>query len=1054
MLLTSSSDLDALVTEFIAPANTETLDAFFNAARQGKLLAGIVHAETSTYIRNLRPGPEANLVAASLIRIIANRRTALDDSALGPLAAQFLHTHYAASFSAYYHVGRNPQSFEIINSFAPVSPALEQRAKDIIDSLRLLDKLERGRQNLLKLLNGTSGQVLFGAFLALEPASHQLSELVNCAINVRDATDPEPIGVAFRQLQAHADAIESALDSAPTHYGRLILLKAIDSVRESAKRKLELKSPPASLTFAVSDRPQPLLEPGVTCLATITISNEGDAPANDVVLSVTSPTDIVTIGQESHRLGRMSPHTRQTVAVPITVNTPSVYVSLELSARWVNLDHSIAKSEGKGSLHAHEVHIDWEALEGSEPFAPYPVELKSELVGRDSELASLEIAFARRPLANLYVTGQRRVGKTSLIRVLQSQLRQGQSSVHIATVEAGEVLDGGNRSTIGSLGRKLAQRLIQSVDLQSEISVPDFEDSLAPLTEVVEQIFEWDSSLNVLFVIDEFDELPQESYRRDGPGDALFVPMRSLAQRPNVGWLLVGGEKMPFIRDEQAARLNTFREMSLDYLQLTESNSGLVLGFADLVRRPLPDGFNVDDTAVRAIFRESAGNPHFAKELCTAFFSRAVANRDAVISETEIDDAVAIAARERDVELFAHFWEDGIFGLDDERRRSELDRREFLMGLAVLLRAGTGATAERLRQATSDRGLAPRDSDRLRAEFVRRGILEDHGDVLAAHVPLFQRWLELEGIYKLPPKGIAEVMGREIADADRGLKVSAREIRTLVDRWKGFSYRGQRIGRENVEEWLDQFDLPRERRLAFRFLERLEVVDEAHVYKGLRSLQRVVAHDASLQLKKGQRLLDHIYVSAIGSQGSSGSAYAYSYRQANNIKAANIIPTTNLIERLLVNHDVSAVVLIDDFLGTGGTAIKAIEPIARRIDELRARRDVNWFLFAVSGLPGGAKKVTDSVAGSKLGLRVELSHPILDVDAPLGAASTVFTSDERQEFRTMLTKYGKRIGAKWPLGFGNAAAPIVLPDNCPNNAPPILWSDQGDWRPLFPRTPA
>jgi hypothetical protein len=720
----------------------------------------------------------------------------------------------------------------------------------------------------------------------------------------------------------------------------------------------------------------------------------------------------------------------------------------------LNLDQSIGESSSAGRIVAHQVNIDWSDLEGSKPFASYPVEQRSQLVGRDHELSILEKAFRRRPLSNLYVVGQRRVGKTSLIRVLTNELRRGAPGLHVAIVEAGAFRDK-TGPTIGALGRGLAERLIRSVDLKDEVAMPDFDQSLAPLTEVVEQILEWDSELNILFVIDEFDEIPPEAYRRGGPGDAMFLPIRSLAQKPNVGWLLVGGEKMQFVQDEQSVRLNTFDDIRLDYLQATGNHgSGLALGFADLVRQPLPEGFMIEDAAVRSVFRESAGNPHFAKAICTVFFSRAVSNRDAVITDSEIEEANALAARENNVELFAHFWEDGIFGTDEEVRRAELERREFLTGLAQLLRMGAPLTQDRLRQAALDRGVETHNGDRLRTEFVQRGILEDRGEQFDIHVPLFKRWLEAEGIYKLPPKGIAAETSRQMGQLDKELRVTSEEVRKLVRRWEKFEYKGQRRSRDDVEHWLEQFDLPQERRLAFRFLERLQVLTDDQIYKGLRSLQRIVAHDASLRLKQGQRVLSHLYVSPVGAPGSSGNAYAYTYRQANNIRTNNVVEPGRLIDLLLNRHDIKAVVLIDDFVGSGQTAIKAIELLAKRVDELRARPEVSWFLFAVTGLENATSAIAESAPGRKLGLRVEFAHPLLAASLPLDGDSTVFAAEEREQFRTLLTKYGKRISARRPLGFGEFAAPVVLPDNCPNNAPPILWSDGGNWKPLFPRTPS
>lgn len=558
MLSNTAQDLDQLIGDLVAPRNDASLDQLLAVAQREHLLDGLRRLSPAEYFRALRNGPEGDLVAATLLRVLAGRRDAIDECSVRAQIATFLDTQYASPFAAYYERPRRAQAFEVLNGFVPVASALEAKATTAIDGLRVLSKLEDSRERLLRLLNSAAGRVLFGAFLTPRSAVDRLSTLVAKAIEMRDVEEPDELGILFRAAEANADELEADVDAAPTEYGRLVTLGTVDAVREAMARKIELKSPPAKLTFAVSKRPLPLLEPGVTCLATVTVTNEGNAAATDVAVDVEASGPEIEVTEREHNVGRVAAQSRVEVTMPVTVHEATGQAGLLIKARWVNLDHTIGDSSGSGTLVAHEVHIDWRKLVGEEPYALYPVEKREQLVGRDRELAFLMQGFESRPLANLYVTGQRRVGKTSLIRVLQGELRSESSRLQISSVEVGEVRSPSGSATIGALGRKLAERLVRAVGLDGDIAMPEFADSLAPLTEVVDRILEWDPGLDFLFIVDEFDELPYEAYRRDGPGDALFIPMRSLAQKPNVGWLLVGGEKMPFIRDEQAARLNNF----------------------------------------------------------------------------------------------------------------------------------------------------------------------------------------------------------------------------------------------------------------------------------------------------------------------------------------------------------------------------------------------------------------------------------------------------------------------------------------------------------------
>lgn len=961
---------------------------------------------------------------------------------------------YGSRLGPYYIQPRKRNAFEVLNGLAPVAPAVEQVAYEAITATKSLKRLEWARQEFLRVVNSAPGRVVLRPFLPARILETDLTEVFKAAIELRDVDSREAVGPAFGRVRETVAVVVTAVGAQPTVYARRMVVAAVENIEDACRSQLEKSSPPARLEFGVGQRPLPLLEVGVTAGFELRVVNRGDAPAADVELFLRPAGSGIAIANDRIRIGRVAPKAREDVTATLVVIEACTDATVTVEARWTNADHTVGGSSESVELVAHEVDIDWVALEATEPYAPYPVERPEELVGREKQLDRLEAQFRSRPLANLYLTGQRRVGKTSLVRVLTQEL-QGEPTLVIATVEIGEARAGEGLTTIGTLGRKLAERVIRASGLQADVTPPPFTDSLAPLTDVLEAIMEWDDSLSFLFVIDEFDELPHETYRRDGPGDALFVPMRSLAQKPNVGWLLVGGEKMPFIRDEQAARLNTFQELSLDHLALGSSGQGR--GFGALVGRPLPQGFSVDEAAVRSVFEESAGNPHFAKEICAVLFGQAVSRRDAVVADVEVQEAVDAAARILDVELFAHYWEDGIFEQDEQRRRQELQRRAFLTSCAEVLRATESLPDVRVRQAAESRGIDPGDFARLRTEFLRRRILREvegsSQPTLDVAVPFFRRWLEAEGIYRLPPKGIAEVDREQVAATDERLAIMSAEVRTLTKRWSKFKYRGESISREAVESWIDQFETPFDKRIAFRLLERLKPISDGQIFDGFRRLQRLVARETEVTLEKGQKSLTHIYVSALGGSGASGSSFAYTYRQANSISGTNMIEAGNLVGRLMSRPNVSTVVLVDDFIGSGGTAIKALKPLAARVGELAARPPVQWFLFAVAGLETGVEAMSESDEARRLGLTVELAHPISQADLPFSSASTVFPEfEEREAAKRVLQKYAKRTGARWPLGFGGDATPIVFPENCPNNGPSVLWSDTGDWHPLFLRT--
>ena len=49
--------------------------------------------------------------------------------------------------------------------------------------------------------------------------------------------------------------------------------------------------------------------------------------------------------------------------------------------------------------------------------------------------------------------------------------------------------------------------------------------------------------LGVVLILDEFDELPLDLYKRGPVADAFFLTLRSISSRSRISFVLIGGEK-------------------------------------------------------------------------------------------------------------------------------------------------------------------------------------------------------------------------------------------------------------------------------------------------------------------------------------------------------------------------------------------------------------------------------------------------------------------------------------------------------------------------------
>ncbi len=1042
------SDVGALDRLLFSDAAVSDFEALLRDISVQQLWPGLRRPEEMpTYLKGVT-GDAADLVAASLLLVLHRDPTALDQAAWRPLAADLLRVRLDRLQP---HVAAPDErgSHAIFAVCAGAVSAVEADYRAQVANFSDLKQISELKNALFRRLNGRAGSLLLRPFVPRATVDSALGRLFDAAQALTEA-DSERRDGAYAALAEAAEACHQATSAAGTHFAKLTVADVADAMSSVATREVELSRPPALIRVSVDSRPLPLREAGITCDLLLEVENDSNVGARNVVVTSTAA-DSVTFANGEATLDRLDAGASVPLAFAMTILEPVDRLDCSVELSWRNPDQTRGKDVSVVSVAAQAGNVDWEAASSIEPYAPYPVEDADALVGRNQILNRLELQFSALPLPNLYVTGQRRVGKTSLVRVLGRQLRRRNDQLVVASVEMGEVRQDVGRETITKLGEVLARKLIRGANAKDLVEVPTFDGSLAPLNEIVDELRDLDDGLSFMLVIDEFDELPDEMFRRGGPGDALFLPMRSLAQKPFVGWILVGGERMPYIRDEQATRLNTFSAIQVDYLEFVERDAvgdDEAGNFASLVRMPLPAGFEVADEAIGNIHAATLGNPHFAKSLCAELYRSAVARRDSVILQRHVEAAVNSLASQSEVELFAHFWEDGIFNNDGaDRRRVELERRYVLAAAAEVRRTGR-AEVDRIEAAAERHGVSRATAKRTMNDLLRRGVLVEGAGKVSAKVPLFGAWLEDEGAYQLTPKGIAEQAEEEIRAADRSAAVGTSEVGRLVQRWRSFKFRGESITRDDVSQWLEQFDSAVERRLMFRLLERFRTISDAEMLEGLRRLNRLISHEGRIELAKGQRTLAHVLVAGVGVAGASGQAMAYKYRQANNVRQRNVVSMDQICARVEADHEVRAIVLVDDFIGSGKTVIKELKQLAG-LD----REDLQVFAFAVSGITEGVQRLEHDKQARALRLRVEVAHPLTAAHRPFDSQSTVFANDSDQaKAEEVVRHYGKELVPSMPLGYGGQAVLLTLPDNCPNNAPPIFWSDTNGWRPLFPRT--
>src|SRR5690606_25317523 len=82
--------------------------------------------------------------------------------------------------------------------------------------------------------------------------------------------------------------------------------------------------------------------------------------------------------------------------------------------------------------------------------------------------------------------------------------------------------------------------------------------------------------------------------------------------------------------------------------------------------------------------------------------------------------------------------------------------------------------------------------------------------------------------------------------------------------------------------------------------------------------------------------------------GKSGAEYVRSYAQENDIYSANIVCRL-LREKKNEGPDVSGIIFVDDFIGTGSTLAKGVKEFMVELGEIVRKREIRVCIVVIAG---------------------------------------------------------------------------------------------------------
>lgn len=799
----------------------------------------------------------------------------------------------------------------------------------------------------------------------------------------------------------------------------------------------------------------PLHETGREFHISVPLRNSGPGRAKDLRISCSDSDDSIIIDSMECELGSIAAGDFE-VTFNCLVSAPCKEIHFTVSVEWGEIGTAQRQSdEFLVNALAQSADLDWSSLEYTSPYSTEVAE-GDAFVGRHDRVKQLAGKLLRTPMEPFYVTGQKRVGKTSLAMAASEFAKSHATGGCICSLYIlwGSVAATTPAASIRRLGEEIHEFIAAEFPTDVIVPVTDYSESLSDLLKLARLASQVVPSKRFLVILDEIDEIHEELYLSGGLAATFFANLRALSRASNIGLVLIGGENMPYVMDRQGQKLNNFSRINLSsYHRGSEWND-----FRLLVTAPTEEVLHWHEDAVSEVYNASSGNPYFAKLICAAVFDKAHRDRDADITVREVKIAIAAAISTLGANSFAHLWQDGIHRSVDEREPEILRRLRVLVALARCLRNGVEPTSSNIAKNKATSALSDEEVRPMLHDFNRRGILQEEAGCFELVLPLFHLWLVDVGAGLLAADEMSQEIADSILERENRELVSSAEIVHLTESWP--TYCGQRIGTDEVRAWIEQVPSKREQRILFQLLSRMRVYGEPLIREKLKALHDVLRRTVPVpvQTRRNQRRND-ILVTYVDGPAKSGASYAALYAEENRISSGLVVAPgeirTKFEQQNASGQKVNAIVVVDDIAATGGTFSELLTQFAA--EHRTMLKETKLRAFAVVATQEGEDNISKTLRKfSDLDIEFNAAEPLSPSDRAFPRDSDVWDSRDRRERAEALCRdLGSRIYKKQPFGVGGLGLLVVFPTTVPNNTLPIIHSASKDakhpWKPLFRR---
>lgn len=939
------------------------------------------------------------------------------------------------------------QTYKKISTLKEALMAVDKSLLDLISKFSI-DNITTFQQSSLRLLKSKKVLFFIGPFVDINDMENVLKTCISKIISYKESVGIDTVD-KYRSAELAIESFISLSKRRENKYsskiffelGKTMLLEIQNNFSSSPYGK------ETSVSLYGAEKKYPRngangsSEFNLRCIVEV----KGPGIAFELTVKAKEVTSCTVLKSDIY-LGNIEPGR---VTVEISVRASQFLDSYlgEFEIEWMNGSKEKFSDSKILEFFSQNMRVNWDLIKSIDPYVIDEVDTVNEFVGRSDLLSNLESLTSGIRIGSAFISGQKRIGKTSLAKTLKSII-DNKNNCNFLTiyVEGGLYIRPSPEGTIADLGKFLCNEISASRRELKEVEHPKFTDAFSPFVEYLRRAKRVSENLRILFILDEFDELPIDLYRPNEISNSFFLSLRSVANEKDFGFIMVGGEKMAYILNCQGHALNKFESFRVDYFE-----RGAQWGdFSDLVRRPSRGTLDFADAAITALYEKVNGHPFYTKLICKKLFRQMADKRDTHVTEQEINEAYNKSIEDARGNSFQHFWTDGIFEPEPRAETVRTERRKFLIVLAECISERGDVLKSTLMSRAERSGINGEDMKRTLQAFIARDIFMETGDLLRCKVPFFAHWLKRQGVNEIITTMSTLDAILEYKKSEQDAFVKSNEITSLISSWG--IYAGRSITEDQVRSWLGQFGDNFKQRSMFHLLQSLKFYGGDEIRAKMRLANGIVNRGKVRQIESGKRKRDDIFVSYIDGPGKSGARYAKIYADENGIYADNVIEKS-LIEKHMLSIDKNvSLVFVDDFVGTGKSTSEYMKELSPTLWKINQINRVSIHFIALCGFKDGILEIDRTIEKLNINVKTNCIDIITDEDKCFSENSKFFKlPSDRIKAREIAYEIGLGLEKNAPLGFGNCESAVIFEDSCPNNNLPILWSRHKTWTPLFKR---